>query len=155
PLWPWGVVRELVEQDVRVGLEPEHLSLPARCGEYVHLNPQPGGVWAPPRRPQHVQAPAGGDTVEPGAQRRTTLEARESLPRGHQRLLQRVLGVLCRAEDPIAVNVQLPPLRGNELAKRLLVAGLRADDQIRCHCSILASRSSGMDTGRRPNWAVL
>ena len=52
-----------------------------------------------------LQARVGGDRVEPGAQRAAALEARQPAPGAQQRLLQRVLGVLDRAEHPVAVGV--------------------------------------------------
>src|SRR5262249_44264604 len=42
----------------------------------------------------------------------------------------------------------------DESCERLLLAGQRTLDQIRRHRCILASGSSGTDTGRRRNWAV-
>ena len=52
----------------------------------------------------------GRDPVQPGAQRGPPLEALEPAPGRDQRLLQLVLGVLQRAEDPVAVQPQLGPV---------------------------------------------
>jgi len=61
-----------------------------------------------------------------------------SLAGRQQRLLHLVLGVLDRTEDPVAVHLQLAPVRVNELGKRHLVTGSGTGDQIgtrhaQCH----------------------
>lgn len=61
-------------------------------------------------RPEHVEGAVGGDRVEPRANRGSLLEAGEPTPGREQRLLERVLGVLDRAEDPIAVGMQARPV---------------------------------------------
>ena len=108
---------------VRVGLQPQRLG-PA------------GGLWRGVRPlvpgcsrgaaagvAQRVQAPVGRDLVQPGAHRRLFLEPADPAPGGQQSFLQRVLGVLDRAEDPVAVQLQLAPVRLGELAERIPVAG--------------------------------
>ena len=72
---------------------------------------------------QEVQAAVGGDPVQPGAHRRTLLEAVEAAPRGEQRLLHEILGVLEGADDPVAVQLQLAAvalerLGGHPIARR-------------------------------------
>jgi hypothetical protein len=54
-----------------------------------------------------VQAGVRGDRVEPRADRAAALEALEPAPRAQGDLLHRVLGVVDRAEHPVAVRVQL------------------------------------------------
>ena len=71
--------RDLVEQPVRVGLQPRDLALRRR---------------APLLRPQRVQAHVGRDLVQPRAQPFTAGEARARLPRPQERVLQRVLGLV-------------------------------------------------------------
>src|SRR5215217_1655729 len=44
---------------------------------------------------------------------------------GEQRLLEQVLGVLGRADDPVDVELELAPVGVGQLAKRVLVAGAR------------------------------
>ena len=53
-----------------------------------------------------VQAGVGRDPVEPGLDRRAALEALEPAPGAQQRLLHDVLGVLGRAEHPVAVDLE-------------------------------------------------
>ena len=55
-----------------------------------------------------LQAGVGGDRVEPGFERAAAFESGQRSPRAQQRFLERVLGVLHRAEHPIAVGVQPP-----------------------------------------------
>src|SRR5262249_205978 len=74
---------------------------------------------------QRVQGPVGGDPVQPGAQRRPLLVLAEPPPGGQQGLLQDVLGVLDRAEDPVAVQLKLGAVRGGELAERAVVPAAR------------------------------
>ena len=82
------------ELGVGVGLEPD------RLGERLvesHVWVGRGAVVDREHAlgPLLDQAQAGvrGDPVQPGTERASTLEARESAPRAEQRLLQRVLGV--------------------------------------------------------------
>src|SRR5262249_18387216 len=97
----------------------------------------------------------------PGAERGPLLEAGEAAPGGQQRFLDDVLGVLHGAEDPVAVHVQLAPVRGDELGECSLVAGLGPLDQLRCHADILASprrptfSRPDVDTAPGENWALL
>src|ERR1700723_1379030 len=67
-----------------------------------------------------VEAPAGGDLVQPGAQRGAFLaEPADALPGGQHRLLDGVLGVGEGAEHPVAMHLQLPPVGLGELPERL------------------------------------
>ena len=45
-----------------------------------------------------AQAPVGGDAIQPGTKRASTLEPCEAAPSAKQRLLQCILGVGCLAE---------------------------------------------------------
>src|SRR4051794_40646220 len=78
-------------------------------------------LWAARSVAQRVQAPVRGDPVEPRAHRGSVLEGLEPPPSRQQRLLNEVLGVLNGAEDPVAVDLQLPPVGIGELSKRILV----------------------------------
>ena len=71
---------------------------------------------------QRVQAPVSGDLVQPGAHGGPFLEPVKPAPGRQQGFLQHVLGVLDRAEDPVAVQLQLAPVGLGELAERLPVA---------------------------------
>ena len=113
-----------LEEGVGIRLEPDDLAEPGRLGRFDagHV-PLLGRASA--GRAARVEAPVGGDPVEPGAQRGASLEPAEALPGGQQRVLQGVLGVLERSEHPVAVHLQLPPVRLGQLAERVAVAGPR------------------------------
>jgi hypothetical protein len=82
-----------LEEGVGKWLEPYELAEPGRFGWFNlgHV-PLPGRASA--RRPTRVEAPVGGDPVEPGSDRGASLEPSEALPGGQQRVLEGVLGVL-------------------------------------------------------------
>ncbi len=104
-----SVVGELVEQRVRVGLQPRHLG---------------GGgerVTAPPV--DHLEAGGGGDPVQPVPQRAGALVAAQAAPGPHGRLLHRLLRVGVGAEHPVAVHVQRPQVRRDQRPERVAVAG--------------------------------
>jgi hypothetical protein len=52
------------------------------------------------------------------------------LPGGEERLLDRVLSILDRAEDAVAVQLQLTPVPLDQLGEGIGVAGLRPGDEI-------------------------
>jgi hypothetical protein len=52
------------------------------------------------------------------------------LPGSQERFLDGVLGVLGRAEDAVAVQLQLTPVSSDQLGEGIRVAGLRPGDQI-------------------------
>jgi len=84
---------DVLQERVRERLEPGDLAEPGRLGRHDAGNvPFPGG--SPPGRAKQVEAPVGGDPVQPGAQRGAFLESAEALPCGQQRVLDGVLGVL-------------------------------------------------------------
>ena len=60
---------------------------------------------APPR--ERVHAGVRRDRVEPRAQRATTAEPRQPAPGPQERVLERVLRVVQRAQHPVAVGVEL------------------------------------------------
>jgi hypothetical protein len=121
---------QLIEQQVWIRFEPGHVAEPGRLGRIgpglraVHRHPPATGA-------QGIEAAAGGNPVEPGADRGPFFEAPEPAPGGQQRLLERVLGVLGGAEDPVAVNLQLVPVRVDKLPERFLVAGPGPGRQVR------------------------
>jgi hypothetical protein len=57
-----------------------------------------------------VEAHVGGDAVQPRAQRRAALEGVETLPGPDHGLLHGVVGLERRAEHPVAVARELPPV---------------------------------------------
>ena len=76
-----------------------------------------------------VQAGVGRDPVEPRLDRRAALEALEPAPGAEQRLLHDVLGVLGRAEHPVAVDLEDAAVRLDEPPERALVAGASGRDE--------------------------
>ncbi len=118
----------LVQQPVRVRLEPGHL------GE----RPQHGG---PVRTAaEGIQAHVRGDAVQPGAEQRAAAETVPAAPGTQERLLHRVLGVVERGEHAVAVHVQLAPVPLGEPGERGLVARDRRHqlpgpvrDHLACH----------------------
>jgi hypothetical protein len=115
-------VGDSFEQDVGIGLEPDRLDPTCRLRRVTHGWYLPGTARSCPQR---VQAAVGRDPVKPGAHGRSALERLEATPGGQQCLLDHVLGVLHRAEDPVAVQLQLAPVGFGELAKCLVVPGAR------------------------------
>jgi hypothetical protein len=108
---------------VRVGLHPDRL-------DERHARPVVGiGRRAVVDR-EHALGPAldqveagvRGDRVEPGAKRASALEASQPAPGTQHRLLERVLGVVDRAEHPVAVGVQLAVVGLDQPAVGVLVA---------------------------------
>ena len=148
-----------LEEGVGKWLEPYQFTEPGRFGRFNlgHV-PLPGRASA--RRPTRVEAPVGGDPVEPGADRGASLESSEALPGGQQRVLEGVLGVLQGTEHPVAVHLQLSTVRLGQLAERLAVPGPCPADQVGGHHPTLSaplppfSSTSSIDTGRAANWAV-
>ncbi len=81
---------------------------------WARPTPWPGVGWPHDARGEH---PVGGDPVQPGAQRGTSLEPAEALPGGQQRVLQGILGVLDGSEHPVAVHVELSTVRLGQLPR--------------------------------------
>ncbi len=71
-----------------------------------------------------------GDLVEPGAKRALALEPRQSAPGAHQRFLESVLGVVDRAQHPVAVRVELAAMGFDERAVGVLVAPTRRLEEL-------------------------
>src|SRR5439155_15684792 len=67
------------------------------------------------------EADVRGDGVQPGAELRARLVAVGAFPRAQHRLLERVVGVVERAEHPIAVEVERPTVWLDQERERLLV----------------------------------
>ena len=74
-------------------------------------------------RREHVEADVRGDPVQPRAEQRAAVEGLAPAPRAQERLLHGVLGLLERAEHPVAVHVQLAPVALGERVERRFVAG--------------------------------
>lgn len=97
--------------------------------------------WAALGIADRVQAPAGGDTVQPGPQGRAAGETIQAAPRRGQGLLEQVVGVGDRAEHPVAVQVQLAPVRVGEEGERVLIAGPGALERETVHPRIVSGGS--------------
>ena len=97
---------QLVEQPVRVGLQPQHLAAGRRLRAALG---------------EQIQAGVGGDAVHPRPERRAPLEGVPPPPGTQERLLHGVLGVLERPQHPVAVHVQLPPVPLRQPRERRLV----------------------------------
>lgn len=70
---------------------------------------------------EHPQRDVGGDPVEPGPEGSPRLEAGDRPPGVEERLLQRVVGVMQRPEQPVAVEMQrLSVGRGEADERRFL-----------------------------------
>src|SRR5258707_13265672 len=63
--------------------------------------------------------------VQPGAELRAWLVAVGAFPRAQHCLLERVVGVVERAEHPVTVELERPPLWLDQERERLLVHRLR------------------------------
>src|SRR5437773_2132849 len=66
-----------------------------------------------------------GDGVQPGAELRAWLIAVGAFPRAQHRLLERVVRVVERAEHPVTVEMERPPVRLDQERERLLVHRVR------------------------------
>jgi hypothetical protein len=110
---------------------------------------------APPAAPQRVQAGVGGDLVQPGPEPGAALEAPAPPPGAQEGLLDQVLGLLERAEHPVAVDVQLAAVAPDQLGERRLVPGPGGlDDRILDTAgggrAVGHGRLSGFGPGREP-----
>ena len=123
-----GVLDPLQEQ-VGVGLQPHHVAGGVRLGVGACRHGDSRGL-TPARGAQSHEAPVGRDPVQPGAYRRPDLEPADVLPGGEERLLDGVLSVLGRAEDAVAVQLQLTPVSLDQLGEGVRVTGLRPGDKI-------------------------
>ena len=135
----WRRFREVLQQYVGVGLEPDHLAGRGRLRKPRRRRGRQGGP--PPRRPQGVEATVGRDPEQPPSHGRPCLKTRDAVPGGQERLLDLVLRILDGAEDPVTVHVELAPMPVDEVAERLLVASLRAGDEIAVHRGFLPATS--------------
>jgi len=134
-------VDRTLEEGVGKWLEPYDVAEPGRLGRFK-LGDVPLLGRASFGRAKRVEAPVGGDAVEPRADRGASLEPAEALPGGQHRVLEGVLGVLEGSEHPVAEDLQLSAVRLGQLSERLAVPGTRPGDQVCCLHSTLASRLS-------------
>jgi hypothetical protein len=91
-LRPGSLVRDAVDERVRVGLEPDRLAPVRRLRQLGH----PLVFRAARARPQGIQRAVAGDPLQPGPDRRASLELFKPPPRGEQGLF----GVDPRRREP-------------------------------------------------------
>jgi hypothetical protein len=99
------------QKSVRVRLQPRQIGRGRKRSAGIrrrraHLMRQHSS-WQPLQR---IQAKVRGDPVKPGPEQRTALEFGAPPPRPQECLLHVILGILHRAEHPIAVHLQLAPV---------------------------------------------
>ena len=94
-----------------------------------------GGITRRDRGTKHVEACVGRDPVEPRPEREAPAgtEALAAPPSAQERLLDEVLGVLERAEHPVAVHLQLTAVALDERGERGLLTRVRHRDIIVAH----------------------
>jgi hypothetical protein len=98
------------QQRVGQRLQPRHLRRRGQRGRGIPGRPaQPGRQGTAAAALDRGQARVGRDPVQPGAHRRAALEPVERAPRPQIRLLNQILGLLGRAQHPVAVSQQLAP----------------------------------------------
>ena len=106
------------EQLVGVRLDPNRLG--QRLGErfaWVVATARRAWHFTPLAALEDAQRGIGGDRVEPGAKRAASLEPGASLPGAQQRLLERIVRVVNRAQHPVAVRVKLAAVRLGQLGE--------------------------------------
>jgi len=104
-----GDVRRVAQPVVREGLQPRDVGVGhQRCPWIVPGGSQPARERPPGSSFQRAEAGVGGDAVQPGAQRGPLRVVPVGRPPGpQQRLLDQVLGLVERAEHPVAVRQQV------------------------------------------------
>ena len=97
-----------LEQPVRVRLEPRQVDRRREVGvQDLFRRPDVGRHDTLRAARQRVEARIRRDAVEPGPEQRTSLERGTRLPCLEVRVLDEVVGVIDRAEHPVAVDVEL------------------------------------------------
>ncbi len=77
-----------------------------------------------------VEARVGGDLVQPGPEGGRAAVGLAPPPRPQERLLHQVLGVLHRAQQPVAVHLQLTAVPAGQLGERRFVAVARGSHHL-------------------------
>jgi hypothetical protein len=127
-------LRALVEQEIGVRLQPGKVGRRLRTG--AGLGCGAGVVREKAPRPvlEDPQAGVGRDLVEPGAEGGLPPIRRTAAPGAKERVLERVLGVLERAEHAVGVHLELTAVALDELRERSLVPGSRRADDLLFDC---------------------
>ena len=108
------------------------------AGGFGHLGHLPQVLRAAPGRPERIEGTVGRDPVKPRAHRRALLERIKPAPRCEKGLLDQVLGILDRPDDPVNVNLKLTPVRVGQFTERILLAGACTLEGLVAHARILA-----------------
>ena len=122
------VGQQVLLRPARVGHLLDQVAVVAVGAIVRDRHPQPPGDAA-----AAIQRLAPGDGQQPGAEGGLAAEALQLLVDGNERLLGNVLGVLGRTERGKGGAVHRAPVALDELAERLVVAGLRAANQGQVH----------------------
>ena len=119
-----GAARGHAHRLVGVGLDPGRLHGGlARWRVAVRGRPQVLRERAPLAPLQLGEADVGGDGVEPRPGRALLAQPGRATPGAHQGLLDRVVGVVHRAEHAVAVGVELGPVQLDEIGEVPILAG--------------------------------
>ena len=108
---------------VWVGLHPHRLRQ-GPAGGVIRVEGRPVVHGEDALRPagDHVEAGVRRDPVEPRPERASAFHPSEASPGPQERILEGVLGVVKRAEHPVAVSVKLGLVGLDEAAEGILVA---------------------------------
>src|SRR5437588_2800962 len=129
-----SLVRYALEQDVGEGLQPDRLAVAGGLGPLGHpLHPLRAALG----RPERIEGAVGRDLVQPGTDRRAGFEALKATPSGEDGLLEQVLRVVDRPDDPVDVDLELTPVRVGQLAERILLASASTREHLVGHARIL------------------
>jgi hypothetical protein len=88
--------------------------------------------WEDAFRParERVKGRVRRDPVQPVAKSASAVESAQRAPGAEQSILERVLGVVQRAQHAVAVGVELPAERFDETTERFLVPRARRFQQL-------------------------
>jgi hypothetical protein len=125
--------RDRLQQPVRVRLQPLDLGRRRRPVRTLPRLTRSRMARVPV---EEVETRVRRDPVEPRAEGGTALEGPAPAPRPQERLLHQVLRLLERAEHPVAVHPQLPPVALDKLGERRLIARPGCGDE----CAVLGPR---------------
>jgi hypothetical protein len=112
-----------VEQAIRVRLQPRQVD---RWWEVLaeHRLRRPQVRRHDPLRTSRdsIETGVGRDAVQPRPEERTPFEGAPGLPRLEERVLDEVVGIIDRAEHPIAVDMERAPVALAQVGARVAIA---------------------------------
>jgi hypothetical protein len=114
-----GIPARKPELPVGVGLDPHRLGQRPcrRIAAWASRGPVVGREPAPGPAGDRMQAGVGCDLVQPRAERPAAIEPAQPASGAQQGVLERVVGVVHRAEHPVAMRVQFGPIGLDQPAK--------------------------------------